>query len=89
MKQDFYWESDREYFKVPYSVIREKAAAICKQYGFVSDVDDILESGMSELFDANGNLLEDYAKYKLEKGKELGMFGDIVSESTWANHLGD
>ena len=89
MEKDFYWKHDREYFKVPYSVIREKVAKICKEYGIVSDVDVMTNGGMNELFDEYGNLLEEYAKYKLEKGKELGMFGDIVSEGTWASHLGD
>ena len=87
--KDFVSKELREYFKVPYLVIREKVSAICKEYGIVTDVDIMTNYGMHELFDENGNLLEDYAKYKLEKGKELGMFGDIVSEGTWASHLGD
>lgn len=88
-KNDFVWKEKREYFKVPYLVIREKVAAICKEYGIVTDVDVMTNYGMDELFDENGNLLEDYAKYKLEKGKELGMFGDTFKEGTWASHLGD
>ena len=87
--KDFYWEHDRNYFKVPYSIIREKAVLLCKEYGIISNVDDMLNSGMLELFDKNGNLLEQYAKRKLEYGKKAGMFGNIVSESTWANYLGD
>ena len=87
--KDFVWKELREYFKVPYLVIREKVAAICKEYGIVTDVDIMTNYGMHELFDENGNLLEDYAKYKLEKGKELGMFGNTGSEGLWASHLGD
>lgn len=87
--KDFLWEDDKKYFKVSYSVIREKATEICEKYGIVSDVDDILNAGMLELFDKNGNLLEDYARKKLEHGKKAGVFGDKVSEVTWANYLGD
>jgi hypothetical protein len=87
--KDFVWESDKKYFKVPYSVIREKVAVICKEHGIVSDIDDIINSGMLELFDEKGNLLEDYAKYKLEYGKKAGMFGNTDSECLWASHLGD
>ena len=87
--KDFYWESDRKYFKVPYQVILDKVTKLCKEYGIVADPEEMLDSGMSELFDENGNLLEEYAKEKLEYGKKAGMFGDMVSEETWANHLGD
>ena len=89
MAKDFYWEHDREYFKVPYQVVEDKVAKLCKEYGIVTPPDQMLESGMKELFDENGNLLEEYAKEKLEYGKKAGMFGNITSEGTWANHLGD
>ncbi len=89
MGKEFYKESDREYFKVPYQVIEDKIAKLCKEYGIITPPEEMANYGMQELFDANGNLLEDYAKEKLEYGKKAGMFGDIVSEDVWASHLGD
>lgn len=88
MAKDWYWESNKKYFKVPYQVIEDKVAKLCKEYGIVTSPEVMTEGGMQELFDENGNLLEDYAKYWLEKGKEWA-FGDIVKEGTWASHLGD
>ena len=82
-------EIEQKYFKVPLSVIDEKVKKLCKEYGIISDPTTIRRGGMSELFDENGNLLEDYAREKLEYGKKAGMFGNIVSEGTWAGHLGD
>lgn len=87
--KDFYWESDREYFKVPYQVILDKVTKLCKEYGIVTDPEEMLDCGMKELFDENGNLLEDYAREKLEYGKKSGMIGDVGSEGIWASHLGD
>ena len=49
--KDFVRKEVREYFKVPYLVIREKVAAICEEYGMVTDVDVMTNYGMHELFD--------------------------------------
>lgn len=87
--KDFYWESDREYFKVPYQVIEDKVAKLCKEYGIITPPEEMANGGMAELFDENGNLLEELARSELEYGKKAGMFGDIVSEGTWASHIGD
>ena len=87
--KDWVSEYDKNYFKVPYEVILEKVTKLCKEYGIITSPEEMTNYGMQELFDANGNLLEEYAKQKLEYGKKAGMFGDIVSESTWASHLGD
>ena len=82
-------EIQQKYFKVPLSVIDEKTKKICKEYGFVSDPISLRRGGMAELFDENGNLLEEYAKRKLEYGKKAGIFGNAASESLWASYLGD
>ena len=82
-------EIEQKYFKIPLEELDKKVAKICKEYGIISNPTNIRRCGMSELFDENGNLLEEYAKHKLEYGKKAGMFGDIVSEGTWASHLGD
>lgn len=79
-------ELDQEYFDVPLSVIDKKIAELCKEWGIVREPE--LMTGMRELFNKDGTLIEEYAKRKLENGKEWA-FGDRIKEATWAAYLGD
>ena len=65
-----------------------KVAELCKEYGIITPPEEMYMHGMHELFD-DGVFNENYAKYKLEIGKKLGIFGNHLKEITWASHIGD
>lgn len=83
---NWYDELDQKHFDVPLSVIDEKIAKLCKEWGIVSKLENM--RGMRELFNRDGTLDEEYAREKLENGKKWA-FGDRSKEGTWASHLGD
>ena len=70
------WNDDIEqkYFDVPLSVIDEKIAKLCKEWGFVTKPEYM--HGMRELFLRDGSLYEEYAKEKLAYAKKMGIIGD-------------
>lgn len=68
--------------------IISKVAELCKEYGIITPAEEMYMHGMHELFD-DGIFNENYAKYLLEKGKKLGVFGNPDKEITWATHIGD
>lgn len=83
---NWYDELDQKHFDVPLSVIDEQIAKLCKEWGIVSDPENM--RGMRELFNRDGTLYEEYAKRELENGKKWA-FGDRAKEGIWASYLGD
>lgn len=61
---------------------------ICEQYGIVTEPEYILRGGMDEMFDEEGNLLQETFEKEMEYGRRWA-FGDREKESVWASHIGD
>lgn len=85
--KNWYDDLDQQHFDVPLSVIDEKIARLCKEWGFVTKPEYM--DGMRELFFRDGTLDEEYAKMKLEYAKKAGIIGNSAEEMSWAGHLGD
>lgn len=83
---NWYDELDQRGFDVPLAVIDEKIAKLCEEWGIVTKPEYM--TGMRELFNRDGTLIDGYAQEKLESGKKWA-FGDRVKEGSWASHLGD
>lgn len=73
-------------FDVPLAVIDEKIAKLCEEWGIVTKPKYM--TGMRELFNRDGTLIDGYAQEKLESGKKWA-FGDTRKESDWESYLGD
>lgn len=83
------WYDDlyQQHFDVPLSVIDEKIAKLCKEWGFVTKPEYM--PGMRELFLRDGSLKEKYARENLEFAKKMHIIGDSAREMSWSGHLGD
>ena len=59
---------------------------LCEEWGIVTKPEYM--TGMRELFNRDGTLIDGYAQEKLESGKKWA-FGNSAKEKSWASHLGD
>lgn len=66
----------------------EQVQKICEEYKLASCAEELLVSGLDELFYEDGTVMEEAMALEIEKGKKWA-FGDAKKESTWATWAGD